>query len=121
MSRSQKTGEPQRGEIWQLRFDPSQGAEIGKTRPAVVVSVPSVGKLPLRIVVPVTEWKAKYATVPWLVYLRVAKRNGLNKDSAADAFQVKSVSVTRFVAKLGDLSADQIEEICAAVALCVGA
>ena len=31
-------------------------AEFAKTRPAVVVSADSVGRLPLRIVVPVTDW-----------------------------------------------------------------
>ena len=112
---------PIRGEVWLLRFDPVQGAEIGKQRPAVVVSLPSVGKLPLRIVVPITGWKPKYTTVPWLVHIKPRKRNGLNKESAADCFQVKSVSVARFTTKLGQLRADEIEEISAAIALCVGA
>lgn len=111
---------PLRGEIWTLRFDPVQGAEIGKTRPAVVISPPSVGRLPLRIVVPVTEWDARYTTAPWLIYLKARTPNGLTKDSAADCFQVKSVSVNRFVKKLGSLRAVEIEEIAAGVALCVG-
>ncbi len=112
--------EPIRGEVWSLSFDPVRGAEIGKTRPAVVVNPRSVGRLPLRIVVPVTDWKGKYATVPWLVNLKPRQRNGLSKDSASDCFQVKSVSVKRFVTKLGDLRADEVEEISAAIALCVG-
>ena len=45
----------QRGEIWTVRFDPSEGAEIRKVRPAVVISVDTVGLLPLRIVVPLTD------------------------------------------------------------------
>lgn len=51
--------QPVRGEVWSIRFDPTEGAEMGKTRPAVVVNPPSVGRLPLRIVVPVTEWSPK--------------------------------------------------------------
>lgn len=113
--------DPIRGEIWLLRFDPAQQAEIGKTRPAVVVNPSSIGRLPLRIVVPVTEWNPKYAAVPWLVFLRPDRRNGLAKDSAADCFQVKSVSLGRFVKRLGALGADDVEEIGAAIALCVGA
>jgi len=112
---------PVRGEIWTLRFAPVQGAEMGKTRPAVVMSQASVGRLPLRIVVPVTEWAVKYSAAPWLVFLKARGRNGLTKDSAADCFQVKSVSVSRFVKKLGTLRAVEIEEIAAGVALCVGA
>jgi len=94
---------------------------MGKTRPAVVVNPDSVGRLPLRIVVPLTEWRKKFATVPWLVLVKPRKRNGLGKESAADCFQVKSVSVSRFVTRLGALRASEIEEISAAIALCVGA
>lgn len=112
---------PVRGEVWSLRFDPVKGREMGKTRPAIVVNPASIGRLPLRIVVPVTGWSSKYATVPWLIHLKPTNRNGLSKESAADCFQVKSVSIERFVSKLGDVRADDIEEISAAIALCVGA
>jgi mRNA interferase MazF len=111
---------PQRGEIWKIRFDPTKGSEIGKTRPAVVVSIPAVGRLPLRIVVPISGWKPQWASSPWLVYLAPSKRNGLTKESAADAFQVKSVSLERFVERTGSADADTLEEVAAAVALCVG-
>jgi len=112
--------EPKRGEVWRVNFDPPRGAEICKTRPAVVVSTDEVGKLPLRIVVPVTEWKPRYAHFPWMIHLPASRGNGLSKDSGADTFQVKSVSVRRFVERTGTLSADEMNEIAAAVALCVG-
>ena len=94
---------------------------MGKTRPAIVVSPSSIGRLPLRIVVPVTSWQSKYATVPWLVNVKATSRSGLDQESAADCFQVKSVSLARFVARLGCVNADELEEVSAAVALCVGA
>ena len=47
---------PNRGEIWLVRFDPSIGDEINKSRPAVVVSSQALTKLLLRIVVPITAW-----------------------------------------------------------------
>ncbi len=121
MSPSKKTKDPRRGEIWLLRFDPAEGAEIRKTRLAVVLNVPAVGKLPLRLVAPITEWKARYSNIPWLVFVRANARNGLSKDSAADAFQVKSVSIERFVSRIGETTGEEIEEVSAAVALCVGA
>ncbi len=40
-----KARRPQRGEIWMVHFDPSVGAEIRKVRPAVVVSVDTIGLL----------------------------------------------------------------------------
>ena len=111
---------PSRGEIWLIDFDPAIGAEIRKSRPAVVISVDSVGRLPLRIVVPVTDWKPAYASYAWFVELPVTAANKLHKHSGADAFQVKSVSEDRFVSYLGHITPEQTDEIAEAIALCVG-
>ncbi len=110
-----------RGEVWDIRFDPSVGAEIQKIRPAVVISLDSIGRLPLRIVVPITEWKPGYGGFPWFVHLPATSTNGLSKESGADGFQVKSVSVNRFVTLRGSLADSQLDDIASAVALCVGA
>ena len=45
------------GEIWLINLDPTIGAEIRKTRPAIVVNDNNPGKLPLKIIVPLTDWK----------------------------------------------------------------
>jgi mRNA interferase MazF len=115
------TPSPVRGEVWDVDFDPSVGAEIKKTRPAVVVSISAVGRLALRIIVPITEWDAKYAMFPWLVNLKPTRLNGLTKESGADAFQIKSVALARFVRKLGVLLPSEMDEIAAAVAVCIDA
>ena len=60
---------PLRGEVWQIRFDPAEGDEIKKIRTAVVISENAVGRLSLKIVVPITEWKPRYASYPWFVLL----------------------------------------------------
>ena len=112
---------PRRGDVWLVNFDPTVGAEIRKVRPAVVVSVAGVGRLPLQIVVPLTDWKPHYANASWFVPVPAAAANGLSKDSGADAFQVKSVSENRFVKRLGEVTSQQLDDIAAAVALCVGA
>jgi mRNA interferase MazF len=112
---------PRRGKIWLVRFDPSTGAEIRKVRPAVVVNLDAIGRLLLRIVVPITDWKSEFANLSWFVSLPATAGNGLSKDSSADAFQVKSVSETRSVTRLGNVTDAQMDEIAAAIALCVGA
>jgi len=114
------TTNPIRGEVWRIRFDPAEGDEIKKTRTAVVVSENAIGRLRLKIVVPITEWKARYADFPWFVVLAPTPANGLTKDSGADAFQVKSVSETRFLDRLGELTASQMDDIANAVATCIG-
>ena len=43
------------GEIWLINLDPTVGAEIKKTRLAIIVNDNALGKLPLKIIVPVTD------------------------------------------------------------------
>lgn len=100
-----------RGEVWRINLDPTMGAEIKKTRPAVIVNDDAVGILPLRVIVPITEWKDRYAVAPWMVRLDPDVENGLDKPSAADAFQVRSLSQTRFVQRTGKLSEAAMQEI----------
>lgn len=61
--------EASRGEIWEVEFRPAVGAEIHKTLPAVIMNVSEVGRLPLCIVVPITEWKPVFAHFSWFVHL----------------------------------------------------
>ncbi len=110
-----------KGEIWLINLDPTVGAEIRKTRPAVIVSEDAIGLLPLRVIVPLTDWKERYAVAPWMVSLSPNAQNGLAKTSAADAFQIRSVSQERFVQRLGKLSGDQISQIIEAVQIVIGA
>jgi mRNA interferase MazF len=110
---------PQRGEVWIVNFDPTVGSEIRKTRPAVVVSSDAVGRLPVKLVVPITDWKPHYVGNIWHVRLNPNRSNGLTKESAADALQVRCVSVRRLQYQIGRLTATQMEEIAAAIAAVV--
>ena len=112
---------PRRGEIWLVDFDPAVGDEMRKIRPAVVMSMDAIGRLPLRMVVPITDWQPRYAHYPWMVELPASPTNGLVKDSGADAFQTKSVSQARFVRLLGRVTSAQLDDIALAIALCIGA
>ncbi|MEA2046428.1 MAG: type II toxin-antitoxin system PemK/MazF family toxin [Euryarchaeota archaeon] len=106
-----------RGEVWLINLDPTVGAEIKKTRPAVIVNDDAIGILPLKVIVPITEWKERYAIAPWMVRLEPDPENGLDKPSAADAFQVRSVAQERFVRRLGKLSDTTMQEITKALAI----
>ena len=106
---------PQQGEVWRVRLDPGIGAEMGKTRPCVVLSSPDVGRLPLCIIVPITDWKESFTSYSWMTRLTPNTENGLSKPSAADGFQVRSVSPLRFVEKLGKVSLEVLKEIEATV------
>jgi mRNA interferase MazF len=110
---------PRRGEVWDINLDPTRGQEIQKTRPAVVISSDAIGKLRLKIIVPITDWKAAFSENIWHVSLRPSPTNGLTKDSAADALQVRSVSFERFTRKRGRITQTEIEEIIQALAAVV--
>ncbi len=104
------------GEIWLINLDPAVGAEIKKTRPAVIVNHDSLGKLPLRVIVPVTEWKDRLLIAPWMVKLEPDAKNGIAKTSSLDCFQVRSVSENRFIKKLGEINEAAGEQIKIALA-----
>ena len=112
-------GSPERGEIWLVCFDPSVGDEIQKSRPAIVVSSPVLAKLRLRIVVPLTGLHQNSSKIPWHYHIKAGKTTGLDKDSVADALQIKSVSLDRFLKKIGRVSATDLEEIAAAIQMLV--
>lgn len=105
-----------RGEIWIVDFEPSRGDEIQKLRPALVISSDGVGILKLKLVVPITEWKASFANSFWHVKIEPTNYNGQTKIGALDALQVRSVSYDRFQSKRGEASATVIEQVAAAVA-----
>lgn len=105
-----------RGEVWRINLNPTVGAEIRKTRPAVIVNDDAVGILPLKVIVPITEWKERYAAARWMVRLEPDMGNGLDKMSVADAFQVRSLSQSRFVERLGELSETAMRQISDALA-----
>ncbi len=109
-----------KGEVWLINLDPSIGAEIQKTRPAVIVSDDAIGILPLRVIVPITEWKERYSVAPWMIRIDPDKQKGLAKPSAADAFQIRSVSQERFVQRIGALNSDQVGKILNAIQIVIG-
>ena len=106
-----------RGEIWLVKLNPTLGAEISKTRPAVIVNDDAVGVLPLKVIVPITNWSSAFAARPWMVRLEPDDVNGLSKLSGADAFQVRSVSEGRLVQPLGSLPETVMQRISGALAI----
>jgi len=98
-------------EIWLINLDPTIGAEIKKIRPAIIVNDNHLGKLPLKVVVPITDWKERYSIAVWMVKIIPDKQNKLSKLSSADCFQIRSVSEDRFIKKIGIISSTQLEKI----------
>ena len=131
--------EPRRGDIWWVNFNnpasartpmtgtprdklPTEGDEIYKSRPAVVMNIAFNWNRKLRIVVPMTGWSKEYKKNEYFWMIRIPKdtTNNLSKDSAAATFQLRSVSLTRFLSKLGLVSQAQLDLITETVAYNIG-
>jgi mRNA interferase MazF len=103
-----------RGEIRVVEFDPARGAEANKRRPAVIVSNDGANTTAERLgrgvvtVVPVTSNIRRI--YPFQVLLPAAT-TGLDRDSKAQAEQLRSVAVERIGAVVGVLDAALIDEL----------
>lgn len=110
----------QRGELVWVDLDPSRGNEANQRRPAVIVSNDGANRTAERLrrgvvtVVPVTTNVDH--VYPFQVLLPVA-RCPLDRDSKAQAEQIRSVSVARVGRSIGRLPADLVAELDDAIRL----
>ena len=84
-------------------------------RPAIVISSDAVGKLPIKLIAPITDWKPYFSKNFWHVKIEPDTVNGLTKISAIDALQLRGVDLQRFIRKLGTVSETTISEITIAI------
>ena len=106
---------PKRGEIWLVNFDPTVGSETKKIRPAIVISSDAAGKLPIKLVAPITDWKPYLAKNFWHVKIEPDTEIGLIKASAVDALQLRGIDLQRFIRKLGNIPQSKMAEITIAI------
>ncbi len=100
-----------RSEIWLINLDPTIGSEIRKIRPSIIVNDDELGILPLKVIVPITDWKNKYEVAEWMVKIVPDNKNNLKKTSSADCFQVRSLSEKRMIKKIGEVDNITMHEI----------
>lgn len=110
---------PKRSEIWLVDLNPTRGQEIQKTRPVVVISSNVYQPIAVRIVIPITTWQEKFITRPFMVKIPSTSDNRLDRDSAGNVLQVRSVSTERFIAQIGHIEQDQLKELLAGLVICV--
>jgi mRNA interferase MazF len=99
------------GEIWEIDLSPTVGAEIKKKRPGVIINDNAIGILPLKVIVPITEWKERYHGAIWMVRIEPDSENNLKKLSAIDTFQIRSISTKRLRKKIGSVSAKMLDQV----------
>lgn len=103
-----------RGEIRIVDLDPTRGAETTKRRPAVIVSNDGANSTAARLgrgvvtIVPVTSNVTR--VYPFQVLLD-ATETGLERDSKAQAEQVRSVAVERLGRRVGVVPPDVMTKV----------
>jgi len=109
---------PKRGEIRLVSFDPTIGAEIQKTRPAVVFQN-DVGNQhsPLTIVAAITS--NVFRCGPTAVLVR-APEGGLSVDSVVLLNQIRTVDRRRLGKRLGTLRPETMKQVDQAVMISLG-
>ncbi|MEW6571909.1 MAG: type II toxin-antitoxin system PemK/MazF family toxin [Nitrospirota bacterium] len=104
-----------RGDIYLVDFDPSVGAEIRKTRPAMIISCNEANKhLRTVMVIPFSSRIEKVH--PFEVFVR-KEDSGLEVDSKLKISQMRSVDKERMKKYIGTLDDDLIREIEKAIKL----
>ena len=94
--------DPQRSQVWLVSLEPTQGSEINKTRPCVVVSPDETNRL-LRtvIVAPLTSTIKNYPTRLSITFQ--------NRFSSIALDQIRTVDKSRLIKKLGVISTSEYQ------------
>ena len=94
------------GEIWLANLNPIQGSEQQGLRPVVIISCNSMNShLEISIICPISSKIKNYAGC---LVLQADKVNGLDLDSEVITFQIRSISHTRLMHKLGKITKAQL-------------
>lgn len=103
-----------RGAVHLVEFDPAFGSEAKKSRPAIVVSNDAANVTASRLgrgvvtVVPITSNVERVH--PFQVFLTMSD-SGLDRDSKAQAEQIRSIDVQRVGERIGAVAAASMRDV----------
>lgn len=114
-----KVTPPRRGEVYLVSFDPTVGAEIRKTRPALVLQNDIANRFsPITIVAAISS---QFDTPPYPTEVVIAApEGGLSVDSVVLLNQLRSIDRQRLVRRLGRVSAETLQQIDRALMVSLG-
>jgi len=119
MAAKQKIARPLRGEVYFVAFDPTLGAEIRKTRPALILQNDIANRSsPITIVAAITS-KFDDELYPTEVLVRTPE-GGLDADSVVLLNQIRSVDRRRLMRRVGRLVPETMRLVDRALVLSLG-
>jgi mRNA interferase MazF len=97
------------GDIFWADLEPTIGQEQRGSRPVVIISGNALNKkLRIRIVCPLSS---QIKHLKGCVIVKKNKINNLETDSEVIPFQVRAISTGRLRTKMGEITAEQLEQI----------
>ncbi len=107
-----------RGDICLVNFNPTKGREMGKLRPAIILSEKEDNDiLDTVIVIPLSTVIEPNAQ-PYRFH--IGSRDKLEKDSDACIYEIRALSKVRIKEKLSKLTADELSIVQKCLCLIVG-
>ncbi|MCD0447408.1 type II toxin-antitoxin system PemK/MazF family toxin [Glycomyces sp. A-F 0318] len=103
-----------RGDIYQVDFEPIRGAEANKARPAIIISHNMLNEAVEELgygvitVVPLTSNTKRVLQFQTLI---PAVGTGLSSDSKTLTEQIRSLSIERFIHRVGGLNAELLAQV----------
>ena len=119
MSEKRKVIYPKRGEVYLVNFDPTIGAEIKKTRPALILQNDVSNQYsPITVVAAITsQWAEPLYPTEVLIIL---PEGGLDLDSVVLLNQIRSIDKQRLIKRLGNLKSETMEQVDTAIQISLG-
>ncbi len=100
---------PKRGDIWLARLDPAEGSEQAGIRPVLIIQVDVLNEVsPVTIALPFTSQVKK------LYHGNVffsQSDTGLPRDSVLLANQMRTLSKTRLLKKMGSINSEKMHDV----------
>ncbi len=110
---------PKRGEVYLVNFDPTVGAEIKKTRPAVVLQNNIANRYSPVTIVAALSSKFDMQLYPTEILLDTSE-GGLKTPSVILLNQIRTIDKQRLVKKIGAISSQTMIKINSALQISLG-
>lgn len=118
-AKAHKVSPPRRGEIYLVNFDPTIGAEIKKTRPALVIQNDIGNEYSLITIVAAITSKFDEPPYPTEVIME-PQESGLPLRSAVVLNQIRSIDRQRLVRRVARASSKTMDRVDQAIQISLG-
>ena len=119
MAKERPLTHPRRGEVYVVRFDRAEGAEIKKTRPALILQNDIGNKHSPATIVAAISSRAAQTLYPVEVLVATGE-GGLDRESVIKLDQLRTLDKARLMRRLGKLKPATMRQVDQALQISLG-